>query len=239
MRKRFARREDLGLAPAEFRVLQRLDSPQKIQSFLNALPQNFEPEGDTVLSVREVLRQRRAHCIEGAMVAALALWAHGEPPLVLDLSAVNDYDHVVALFRRNGCWGALSKTNQYALRYRDPVYRTLRELAISYFHEYANGRGEKTLRRYSRPFDLRAIDPRLWVTNPKNCWEVAERIENLQHWPLVNARQARTLRTRDRVERHAHKVREHRPPLDVRRRWAEKAAKRRAQRARAQQKGRR
>ena len=238
MRKRFARREDLGLGQAEFRVLQRLDSPQKIQAFLNALPQNFEPEGDTVLSVREVLRQRRAHCIEGAMLAAAALWVHGEPPRVLDLEAVRDYDHVVALFRRNGCWGAISKTNQFALRYRDAVYRTLRELALSYFHEYANGRGEKTLRRYSRPFDLRAIDPKLWITNPKNCWELAERLDELQHWPLVSARQVRTLRTRDRVERHAHKVREHQPPLVVRRRWAEKAEKRRAQRARARRKGR-
>jgi hypothetical protein len=233
MPKRFARREDLGLAPAEFRVLQRLDSPHRIQAFLNALPQNFEPDGDTVLSVREVLRQRRAHCIEGAMLAAIALWVHGEPPLVLDLEAVNDYDHVVALFRRNGCWGAISKTNQFALRYRDPVYRTLRELALSYFHEYANGRGEKTLRRYSRPFDLRTVDPELWVTNPKNCWEVAERLDELQHWPLVSARQVRTLRTRDGVERRAHKVREHQPPPVVRRRWAERAEKRRAQRARA------
>jgi hypothetical protein len=232
MRKRFARREDLGLTPAEFRVLERLDTPAKIQAFLNALPQNFEPDGDTCLSVRELLRQRRGHCIEGAMLAAAALWVHGEPPLVLDLEAVRDYDHVVALFRRNGCWGAISKTNQFALRYRDPVYRSLRELALSYFHEYANGRGEKTLRRYSRAFDLRSVDPKLWVTNPKNCWEVAERLDELQHWPLVSARQARGLRTRDRVERRAHKVREHQPPPSMRRRWAEQAARRREQRAR-------
>jgi hypothetical protein len=232
MLKRFARRADLGLTPAEFRILRRLDSPQKIQTFLNALPQNFEPDGDTCLSVREVLRQRRAHCIEGAMVAATALWIHGEPPLLFDLEAVNDYDHVVALFRRNGCWGAISKTNQFALRYRDPVYRTLRELALSYFHEYANGRGEKTLRRYSRPFDLRSVDPALWVTNPENCWELAERLDELQHWSLVTPRQVRGLRTRDRVERRAHKVREHHPPPHMVRRWAAEAARRREQRAR-------
>jgi hypothetical protein len=123
-------------------VLQRLDTPHKIQAYLNGIPQNFEPDGQTALSVREVLRQRRSHCIEGGMLAAAALWVHGERPLLLDLSAENDYDHVVALFRRNGCWGAISKTNHYALRYRDPVYRTLRELAISYFHEYANRRGQ-------------------------------------------------------------------------------------------------
>jgi len=95
MRKRFARREDLGLTPAEFRVLQRLDTPHKIQAYLNGIPQNFEPDGQTALSVREVLRQRRSHCIEGGMLAAAALWVHGERPLLLDLSAENDYDHVV------------------------------------------------------------------------------------------------------------------------------------------------
>src|ERR1043166_4610055 len=141
-RKRRARREDLGLSAAEFRVLQRLRTPEKIQDFLNALPANFEPHGDTCLSVREVLKRRRAHCIEGAFLAACALWINGEPPLLLDLKATRDYDHVVALFRRGGCWGAISKTNHLPLRYRDPVYRTLRELAMSYFHEYANKRAD-------------------------------------------------------------------------------------------------
>ena len=140
---------------------------------MNAIPANFEPDGDTVLSVREVLRQRRAHCIEGAMVAAAALWVHGEPPLLLDLEAVRDYDHVVTVFRRHGRWGAISKTNHVPLRYRDPVYRSLRELAMSYFHEYANRRGQKTLRTYSRVLDLRTIPAAVWVTNGTNCWEVA------------------------------------------------------------------
>src|SRR2546421_7423674 len=131
-RKRFARREDLGLTPAEFAVLRRLDTPQKIQRFLHGLGQNFELDGDSCQPVGEVLRTRRAHCIEGAMLAACALWVHGEPPLLLDMRAERDYDHVVALFRRHGRWGAISKTNGVGLRWRDPVYRTLRELAISY-----------------------------------------------------------------------------------------------------------
>ncbi|MFO1362961.1 MAG: hypothetical protein U1F45_10860 [Burkholderiales bacterium] len=228
MRKRFARREDLGLTPAEFRVLQRLDSPRKIQAFLDRLPQNFEPDGDTALSIREVLRQRRAHCIEGAMLAAAALWVHGERPLLLDLSAVRDYDHVVALFRRDGCWGALSKTNHYPLRYRDPIYRSLRELALSYFHEYANKRGQKSLRRYSRPLDLRTIDPRLWATNGRNCWEVTERLEALPHYRLLSGRQVRALRPNDPIERRAYALRHHPPPAGVRRRWAEKKARRQA-----------
>ena len=233
MRKRFARREDLGLTEAEFRILERLDSPERIQAFLDAIPANFEPDGDTVLSVREVLRRRRAHCIEGAMVAACALWIQGEPPLLADLEAVQDYDHVVALFRRNGCWGAISKTNHVLLRYRDPVYRTLRELAMSYFHEYANRRGQKTLRTYSRAFDLRTVDPKRWVTSPKDCFEVAERLDELRHFPLISKRQERGLRTRDRMERRAQQLREHPPPAGVRRRWAERLEQARSRRARA------
>ena len=124
----------------------------------------FDNESRTLPVVREtgrfgvnVLAAGQAHCIEGAMVAAAALWIQGERPLLLDFEAVRDYDHVVAVFRRNGRWGAISKTNHLPLRYRDPVYRTLCELAMSYFHEYANRRGEKTLRTYSRTLDLRGV----------------------------------------------------------------------------------
>jgi hypothetical protein len=212
MRKRYARREDLGLTKGEFAVLARLSTPQKIQDYLNALPQNFEPDGQTCLSVREVLRQRRAHCIEGAMLAALALWIQGEPPLLLDLKATRDYDHVVALFRRGGHWGVISKTNPPLLRYRDPVYRTLRELAMSYFHEYANRRHQKTLRSWAGPFDLRSLDPKLWVTNEKSCWDVGYKLDALRHWPLITPRQAKLLRLRDAIEREAGALRQHKPP---------------------------
>jgi len=211
-RRRTARREDLGLTKGEFATLRRLSTPQKIQDFLNALPQNFEPEGQTCLSVRSVLEQRRAHCIEGAMLAALALWVHGEPPLLLDLKAKRDYDHVVAVFRRGGHWGAISKTNPSVLRYRDPVYRTLRELAMSYFHEYANKRHQKTLRSWAGPFDLRRMDPKLWISNEKSCWDVGYRLDELRHWPLITTRQAKLLRLRDSVEREAGKARQHKPP---------------------------
>lgn len=146
------------------------------------------------------------------MLAALALWIQGEPPLLLDLTATRDYDHVVALFRRGGHWGAISKTNNPVLRYRDPVYRTLRELAMSYFHEYANRRAQKTLRSWAGPFDLRRIDPELWVTNPKHCWEVGNRLDQLRHWPLVTTRQAKLLRLRDAIERKAGMLRQHKPP---------------------------
>lgn len=211
MKRRFAPRETLGLTPAEFVTLRRLSTPQKIQDFLTALPQNFEQTGQTCLSVREVLGQRRAHCIEGAMLAALALWIQGEPPLLLDLKATRDYDHVVALFRRGGYWGAISKTNNPVLRYRDPVYRSLRELAMSYFHEYANKRAQKTLRSWAGPFDLRRVDPELWVSNPKNCWEIGNHLDELRHWPLVTARQAKLLRLRDAIERKSGTLRQHKP----------------------------
>jgi len=181
--RRFARREDLGLTRAEFATLRRLSTPQKIQDFLSAWPQNFEPGGQTCLSVREVLRQRRAHCIEAAMLAALALWVHGESPLLLDLKASRDYDHVLAVFRRRGHWGAISKTNPSVLRYRDPVYRSVRELAMSYFHEYTN-KHRKTLRTYSMPLDMRRIDPKLWVTGKEGAWDLVDVLEELDVNPL-------------------------------------------------------
>jgi hypothetical protein len=200
-RRRIARREDLGLTPAEFAVLRRLDTPRRIQEFLYALKQNFEVDGDTCRPVRMVLRAGNAHCIEGAMLAACALWVHGEPPLLLDMRAVQDYDHVVALFRRNGLWGAISKTNGFGLRWRDPVYRTLRELAISYFHEYCNRRDQKTLREYSIPFDLRRVDASVWVSAENNAWSVAEALDDLRHYPLMNGRELRHVMRRDPFER--------------------------------------
>ena len=211
-RKRFARREDLGLTKAEFAVLRRLNTPRKIQAFLYVLKQNFEPNGDTCRPVREVLRTKSAHCIEGAMLAAAALWVHGEPPLLLDMRAERDYDHVVALFRRNGCWGAISKTNGIGLRSRDPVYRTLRELAMSYFHEYANRRDHKTLREYSLPYDLRRVDPGLWVSGEKNAWEVAERLDELRHFKLVNGHHLKAVTRRDPFERRASALSQYRTP---------------------------
>ena len=124
--RRRARREDLGLTRREFAILRRLDTPQKIQAFLNAIPINHEIGGETMLSVRQVLRQRRAHCIEGAFVAACAFWVNGKPPLVMYMDcAVSDVPHVLALFRQGGGWGAISKTNGAHLRYRDPIYDSL------------------------------------------------------------------------------------------------------------------
>ena len=212
--RRYARREDLGLTTREFAVLQRLHSPQRIQSWLNGITINHELDGETVLSAREVLRQKRAHCIEGAFLAAAALWVHGQPPLVMHLDCdLSDFPHVIALFRRGGAWGAISKTNGAPLRYRDPIYRTLRELALSYFHEYSNKRGHKTLWSYSVPFDLRRIDPAEWVTNPKSCWKTHDRLADLRHFPLISPRQERLLTRRDKFEQRATSMVEHPKPV--------------------------
>jgi hypothetical protein len=212
--RRFARREDLDLTPREYRTLKRLDSPLKIQEFLNAIPCNHEIGGETVLSVREVLKQRRAHCIEGAMVAAAALWVHGDPPLLMHLDChESDYPHVIAVFRRHGAWGAISKTNGAPLRYRDPIYRSLRELVLSYFHEYSNKRGHKTLRSYSIPYDMRRVDPSKWVTARKSCWETHDLLTDLRHYALITPRQERLLARLDRFAQRAGKVVEYpRPP---------------------------
>lgn len=207
-----ARREDLGLTKSEFAVLRRLDSPQKIQHFVYSLRQNFELGGDTCRPVREVLRTRTAHCIEGAMLAAAALWIHGEPPLLMDMRAVRDYDHVVTLFRRHRRWGAISKTNGVGLRWRDPVYRTRREMAMSYFHEYCNRRDHKTLREFSVPFDLRRVDPAIWVSGAKNAWIVAEKLDALKHFKLMEDRHLKTVVRRDAFERRLNAQLQYRPP---------------------------
>jgi hypothetical protein len=191
----------LGLSRSEFALLRRLRTPQKIQAFLYGLRQNFERQGETCNSVRTVLRERRAHCIEGAMLAACALWIQGEPPLLLDLQAVHDFDHVVALFRRNGRWGAISKTNGIGLRWRDPVYASLRELAMSYLHEYYNKRDRKTLRTYSVPYDLRRTAPADWVTAEDGAWDLIDKLEAARHYKLMSRAQARSLIRRDPFER--------------------------------------
>ena len=207
-----ASREMLGLSKGEYATLRRLRTPEKIQDFLHRLQQNFERNGETCHSVRVVLRERRAHCIEGATVAACALWIHGEPPLLLDFQAVHDFDHVVAVFRRNGRWGAISKTNAIGLRWRDPVYRTLRELAMSYLHEYYNGRYRKTLRTYSRPYDLRRMKPETWVTAENGAWDLVTALEDTRHYQLMTHAQARSLLRRDPFERSLGNLLQYKDP---------------------------
>jgi len=211
-RRKTASRELLGLTRAEYATLRRLRTPEKIQAFLYGLRQNFELKGETCNTVRTVLKERRAHCIEGAMLAACALWIHGQPPLLLDFQAVHDFDHVVAVFRRNGRWGAISKTNGIGLRWRDPVYRNLRELAMSYLHEYYNKRDHKTLRTYSRPYDLRRMKPETWVTAEDGAWDLVDELEATRHYKLMSPAQARSLSRRDPFEREVGNLLQYRKP---------------------------
>jgi hypothetical protein len=146
------------------------------------------------------------------MLAAAALWVHGEPPLLLDMRAERDFDHVVALFRRNGRWGAISKTNGIGLRWRDPVYRSLRELAMSYFHEYTNRRDHKTLREYSVPYDLRRLNVGVWVSGTRNCWVVGEKLDQLRHFKLVNGHHLKAVARRDPFERRLSVLGQYRKP---------------------------
>ena len=157
-----------NLSPTELKKLRPLSSPQKIQNFLETF-KSYNPKGpDTYYSPRLVLQKKRANCLEGAIFAALALRQLGYPPLILDLTATaHDFDHVIAPFKTKNRWGAISKSNHAVLRYRDPVYKSIRELAMSYFHEYTDDNGHKTLRSYSLPINLKQFDKKGWATSEK------------------------------------------------------------------------
>lgn len=196
---------------AELKILKRLSSPAKIQDFLDSLPMNFS-DVDPCLSPRQVLKQRTAHCMEGALLAAAALQLHGHKPLLLDLTTTpNDEDHVVALFTQKigqeTYWGAISKTNHAVLRYREPVYESVRELAMSYFHEYfLNSTGEKTLRTFSKPFDLTKYSGLSWQTSQEGIMEIIQAMADSPHEEILSVQQKKNLRKADSIEIKAGEV---------------------------------
>ena len=175
--------DDFGFTRAELRKLRSLKDPHGIQRFLDGLPYHL---GDTAWSPRRVLRENTAHCFEGAIFAAAALRVNGHPPLLLDLEADRDTDHVIALYRVRGHWGAVAKSNYTSCRYREPVYRSLRELAMSYFDTYFNLRLERTLRRFSRPVDLKRFDNQQWMTTEKPIWFIVYYLLDIHHYPLLS-----------------------------------------------------
>jgi hypothetical protein len=199
---RYAERLRRILAPDVRRALRRLSTPEKIQDHLDTLPVNVELSGETYMSAQRTLAARTAHCFEGALLAAAALAYHGARPLLMDFQAGDgDEDHVIALFRRNRRWGAISKTNHAILRYRDPVYRTPRELAMSYFHEYHHENGNKTMRTYSAPFDLSRYAPERWVTATGELHWLVAALDACRHFPSVPNSRWRILRKTSRLER--------------------------------------
>jgi hypothetical protein len=157
---------------------------------LDGIPYHLAP---TAWSPRRVLRERAAHCLEGATFAAAALRVLGHPPLILDLEADQDTDHVIAVYKMGGHWGAVAKSNFTGCRYREPVYRTLRELVLSYFHIYFNLRGERTLRRYSRPVNLAQFDDYEWMTSEEDVWVVPNHLCDIPHKPLLTPAQIKNL----------------------------------------------
>jgi hypothetical protein len=196
-----------GLTRKELEILNKLDTPAKIQNFLSALKINFEENGDSCMSPRMVLKQGKCHCIEGAILAALALRIHGYKPLIVDMTANDkDFDHVITVFEKNKKWGAISKTNHAVLRYREPVYNSIRELVMSFFHEYFNDQGKKTLRSFSMPVNLSIFDKYNWMTAEEDIWYIPNYLVKTKHLPILDRKQIAGLRKADEIEIKAGKI---------------------------------
>lgn len=194
----------------EIAFFRKLNTPAKAQDFLNSLKFNFEKRGETLKSPIRVLRDGNAHCLEGAVFGAYVLSLHNFPPLILHLQAVkNDYDHVIAPFKINEHWGALSKTNHAVLRYREPVYKNIRELVMSYFHEYFLGSGphigKKTLRKYSLPLNLN-IFGKDWATSDKDLWFIDKALDEVKHYDILSKSLFDKLRRADKIEIKAGEI---------------------------------
>ncbi len=187
------------LMGSEYAIYRRLTTPTRIQRFLDeSVGYNLEPRGATCYSPRLVIRHRVAHCMEGALFAAAALRMLGHPPLLVDLEAVRDSDHVLAVYKRNKCWGSIAKSNYAGLRGREPVYRSLRELVMSYFEHYFNHAGEKTLRTYSRPVNLARFDHEHWITSEDEVWSIPSYLCESSHTRLLTPAVERQLSRMDR-----------------------------------------
>lgn len=195
-----------NLTEKEMKILKKLDNPRKIQDFLNKLEINFEKNGETCCSVSKVLRDGKCHCIEAAFLAAFCLKLAGKKPLVVDLKTTkNDFEHVIAVFKKDGKWGAISKTNHAVLRYREPIYRDIRELVMSFFHEYFDNKGRKNLRSYSLPINLDKFGSS-WITSEENLWEIHDALDKVKHYKILARKQARNLRRADKIEIEAGKI---------------------------------
>lgn len=202
-----------GFNKEELKLLHSLRTPARVQDFLDTLPCNFEETEDTLMSPRRVLREKKAQCMEGALLAAAAFWIHGRKPLLLDLRAApNDDDHVVALFQDRGLWGAVSKTNHAVLRWREPIFKTVHALAASYFHEYFLDDGRRTLREYSQPFRLDIKKYKGWTVAEKDLWHLSEALDASRHYPLLPRGAFRYTRLADSMERKAGSIVEWKRP---------------------------
>ena len=184
----------------ELRILSRLTSPARIQSFLDTLEYSSESR---YRSPRSVLKDRTAHCFDGAVFAAMALRRLGYPPLVVDMDAVRDDDHVIAVFKRFGRFGAIAKSNFVGIRYRESVYASLRELVMSYFESFYNVAYEKTLRTYTRPLNLSAFDTLHWMTSDSALDAIGDKLNYIRIHKIITPAMARSLSP---VDKRAYKA---------------------------------
>ena len=183
----------------------KLNTPAKIQDYLNSLPFNFETDGETLSSPKETMTRGTAHCFEGALLGAYLLSQLGHKPQILYLKSIkHDYDHVIAPFKIDGYWGALSKTNHNVLRYREPVYKNIHELVMSYFHEYFLDNGKKTLRQYSDLLNLDEFEN--WIESDGDLWGIDDELNKLQHHDVVPKAYIKHLRKADPIECDAGKM---------------------------------
>ena len=196
----------LSFTQKEKSLLQKLNTPAKVQDFLNSLRFNFEKGGETLRSPLFSLRQKSTHCFEGALLGAYILSLHGFTPYLMHLKTTKeDYDHVIAPFKIGGLWGALSKTNHAVLRYREPIYKNIRELALSYFHEYFLNDGKKTLRQYSILFNLNTFE-KDWAVMKGDLWELDKKLDKIKHYDIVPKSHLKNLRQADKIEIEAGKI---------------------------------
>lgn len=185
----------------EIKFLKSLNTPSKVQDYLNSIPFNFEKNGiDTIKSPLCSIREKSIHCFEGALLGAFILSLNGYKPMLLHLKTTkHDLDHVITPFKLGKYWGALSKTNHNVLRYREPIYKNIRELVLSYFHEYFLNDGSKTLREYSDILDL-SKEKRNWAFDEKDLWYIDNNLDRLKHYSIVPKEILKKLRKADKIE---------------------------------------
>lgn len=199
-----------NLKKSEINFFNKVSSPSKIQDFLDSIPFNYEKSGETCMSGLSVLKEKKAHCIEGAFFACTALFISNKDPIVVNLKVDNkkDYDHIITIYKENNYYGAISKTNHNVLRWRDPVYKSIRELVMSYFHEYfLTSNGEKTLLGYSKPINLKRFGTK-WISSNENLWDIAEKIYDSPFIEIIPKENKKFIRKACKIERESASIKE-------------------------------
>ena len=200
----------LNLESNIYKKLKRLNTPNKIQDYLDSISFNHEKDAETCMSPIFVLKNKTAHCIEGALLAGVSLWLNNKDPVIVSLKVKdkNDYDHIITVYKENNYYGAISKTNHNVLRFRDPVYKSIRELVMSYYHEYfLTKNGEKTLLGYTRPINLKKFGTK-WVTRENNLWDIAEKIYDTPIIEIIPKENKEHIRRASKIERESASIKE-------------------------------